>query len=92
MLGALFAGQALKALRRKMDPRTVNGGVFLGLNGIVIKSHGGTDEVGFKSALGLAYEMARSRLIDKIGEGMRRFPALELRRRLPTPEPEAKPA
>ena len=90
-IGALFAGQALDALRRKLDPRNVNGGVFLGLNGIVIKSHGGTDEIGFKSALGLAYEMARSRLIDKIGEGMRRFPALSMPGRT-TPEPEAKPA
>jgi glycerol-3-phosphate acyltransferase PlsX len=75
MLGALLAGKALNAIRRKLDPRNVNGGVFLGLNGIVIKSHGGTDEVGFKSALGFAYEMARSRLIDKISEGMQRFPA-----------------
>ena len=75
-LGALLANRALNALRRKLDPRTVNGGVFLGLNGVVIKSHGGTDEIGFKSALGLAYEMSRSRLIDKIAEGMRRFPAL----------------
>lgn len=74
-LGALIAGQAMAALKRKLDPRTVNGGVFLGLNGIVIKSHGGTDEIGYKSALGLAYEMARSRLIDKIGDGVRRFPA-----------------
>jgi glycerol-3-phosphate acyltransferase PlsX len=72
--GALLAGRALNALRRKMDPRTVNGGVLLGLNGIVIKSHGGTDEIGFRSALGLAYEMARSRLMDKVAEGMRRFP------------------
>lgn len=89
-IGALFARQALNALKRKMDPRSVNGGVFLGLNGIVIKSHGSSDEVGFKSALGLAYEMARSRLIDKIGEGMRRFPPVA-----PVvidPEPEAKPA
>jgi len=89
-IGALFARQALSSLKRKMDPRTVNGGVFLGLNGIVIKSHGSSDEVGFKSALGLAYEMARSRLIDKIGEGMRRFPPVA-----PVvidPEPEAKPA
>src|SRR5690606_7334835 len=70
MLGALLAGKAFNAIRRKMDPRNVNGGVFLGLNGIVIKSHGSTDEVGFKAALGLAYEMARSRLIDKISEGM----------------------
>jgi glycerol-3-phosphate acyltransferase PlsX len=75
-IGALLASKAMAALRRKLDPRTVNGGVFLGLNGIVIKSHGGTDEIGYKSALGLAYEMARSRLIDKIGDGVRRFPAL----------------
>jgi glycerol-3-phosphate acyltransferase PlsX len=91
MLGAMLAGKALNAIRRKLDPRNVNGGVFLGLNGIVIKSHGGTDEVGFKAALGLAYEMARSRLIDKISEGMRRFPAF------PAPVPastdrEANPA
>ena len=72
-VGAFFAMQALRALSRKMDPRTVNGGVFLGLNGIVIKSHGGTDEVGFNSALGLAYEMGRSRLIDKIGTGLTQF-------------------
>jgi glycerol-3-phosphate acyltransferase PlsX len=93
-IGAMLAGQALGAIRRKLDPRTVNGGVFLGLNGIVIKSHGGTDEIGFKSALGLAYEMARSRLIDKIGEGMRRFPALAAQG-LPAAspaEPEAKSA
>jgi glycerol-3-phosphate acyltransferase PlsX len=95
-LGALLARRALNALRRKMDPRTVNGGVFLGLNGIVIKSHGGTDEVGFKSALGLAYEMARSRLMDKVAEGMRRFPqavpaAPPAQSTLP-PQPEAKSA
>ncbi len=73
-IGALFASSALNALRRKMDPRTVNGGVFMGLNGIVIKSHGGTDEIGYKSALGLAYEMARSKLIDKVSDTMQRFP------------------
>ncbi|MEX0627272.1 MAG: phosphate acyltransferase, partial [Cucumibacter sp.] len=72
-LGALIARPALLAFRRKMDPRRVNGGVFLGLNGVVIKSHGSTDELGFKSALGLAYEMARNRLIERIGEGMDRL-------------------
>lgn len=75
-IGALFARQALNAIRSKMDPRTVNGGVFLGLNGVVIKSHGGTDEIGYKSALALAYDMARNDLIAKIGEGVRSFPAL----------------
>ena len=93
--GALLAGRALKALRRKLDPRTVNGGVFLGLNGMVVKSHGGSDEVGFRSALGLAYEMARSHLMDKVAEGMRRFPGkLAEPAGIATlaPQPEAKPA
>lgn len=80
-LGALIAMPALKAFRRKMDPRRVNGGVFLGLNGVVIKSHGGTDGLGFKSALGLAYEMASNRLIARIGEGIDRLG--------PLPDPEA---
>ena len=90
-IGALFASSALNALRRKMDPRTVNGGVFMGLNGIVIKSHGGTDEIGYKSALGLGYEMARSRLMDKIGDTMKRFPIQKAEAALPT-ETEAKSA
>nr|WP_295885440.1 phosphate acyltransferase PlsX [uncultured Devosia sp.] len=90
-IGALFATSALNALRRKMDPRTVNGGVFMGLNGIVIKSHGGTDEIGYKSALSLSYEMARSRLIDKIGDTMQRFP-IKVASEAPEAEPEAKPA
>ena len=94
MLGAALAGQAFEALRRKLDPRNINGGVFLGLNGVVIKSHGGTDEIGFKGALGLAYEMARNRVMDKIAEGMRRFPTIDAAPTAPgtLPEPEAKPA
>jgi len=90
-IGALFATSALNALRRKMDPRTVNGGVFMGLNGIVIKSHGGTDEIGYKSALSLSYDMARSRLIDKIGDTMQRFP-VKGASTTDAAEPEAKPA
>ncbi|MBK1795672.1 phosphate acyltransferase PlsX [Devosia sp. WQ 349] len=83
-IGALFASSALRALKRKMDPRTVNGGVFLGLNGVVIKSHGGTDEVGYKSALGLAYDMARNRLMDKVGDTLQRFPINKTETSLPT--------
>lgn len=91
-IGALLSMQALNALRTKMDPRTVNGGVFLGLNGIVIKSHGGTDEIGFKSALDLAYEMARGHLIEKVGEGMKRFGPIEATDETSSSEPEVKPA
>lgn len=58
-LGSLFALTSLRRLQRKIDPRRVNGGVFLGLNGAVVKSHGGADAVGFCSAVHLAATMAR---------------------------------
>ena len=45
-IGGLLASGALNALRRKLDPRASNGGIFLGLNGVVVKSHGGTDAHG----------------------------------------------
>lgn len=65
-IGYIFARGAFQVLREKMDPRTSNGGVFLGLNGIVIKSHGGTDAMGFASAIDLAVDMARNELVSKI--------------------------
>lgn len=65
-IGYLLAHSAFQSLRDKMDPRKYNGGVFLGLNGIVIKSHGGTDAFGFAAALDLGYDMARSALVSKI--------------------------
>jgi phosphate acyltransferase len=62
-LGALLADRGLRALRDRMDPRTFNGGPFLGLNGIVIKSHGGMDAFGFANAIRVGYEMAQSDLL-----------------------------
>ena len=50
-IGYLFARSAFAQLRDRMDPRRSNGGVFLGLNGIVIKSHGGTDAEGYAAAI-----------------------------------------
>jgi glycerol-3-phosphate acyltransferase PlsX len=67
-LGYLLAKGAFSALKEKMDPRKVNGGVFLGLDGVVIKSHGGTDAIGFASAVELGYEMARYELLTKVHE------------------------
>ena len=58
-LGYLMARPALKQLRLRMDPRRYNGAVFLGLNGVAVKSHGGTDAFGFANAIGLAIELAR---------------------------------
>lgn len=57
-LGAVLASGALLALRRKLDPRAAGGGLMLGLNGIVVKSHGGTDALGFAYAIDTAIDMA----------------------------------
>ncbi|HWA30531.1 MAG TPA: phosphate acyltransferase PlsX [Rhizomicrobium sp.] len=65
-IGAMFAAGALGALRRKLDPRASNGGIFLGLNGVVVKSHGGTDALGFASALDMAIDMAKADVTAKI--------------------------
>jgi phosphate acyltransferase len=65
-LGAIIAGGALKTLGRKLDPRAANGGIFLGLNGVVVKSHGAADAVGFASALDMAIDMAKSGVMAKI--------------------------
>ncbi len=65
-IGYLFARGAFDKLREKLDPRRANGGVFLGLNGIVIKSHGGTDAEGFAAAIELGYEVVRDELLAKI--------------------------
>jgi len=67
-LGYLFARQAFKTLREKMDPRRSNGGVLLGLNGIVIKSHGGADAEGFAAAIDIGYDMVRYELLAKINQ------------------------
>jgi glycerol-3-phosphate acyltransferase PlsX len=69
-LGYLFARGAFRMLADKMDPRKSNGGVFLGLNGIVIKSHGGTDAVGYASAIDIGYDMVRHALLAKIGQAL----------------------
>jgi glycerol-3-phosphate acyltransferase PlsX len=59
-LGGLFAVTSLQRMRQRIDPRRVNGGVFLGLNGSVVKSHGGADAIGFASAIELAAKMAET--------------------------------
>jgi len=67
-IGYFFARKAFAALREKMDPRRANGAVFLGLQGIVIKSHGGTDALGYCGAVEIGYDMARQELQAKILE------------------------
>jgi glycerol-3-phosphate acyltransferase PlsX len=73
-VGYLFAKRSFDALREKMDPRKVNGGVFLGLDGVVIKSHGGTDALGFASAIDIAYDMAHYELMRTIRDMLEQTP------------------
>jgi len=74
-LGYLLARPALRAMRDRVDPRHYNGGVFLGLNGIAVKSHGSTDATGFATAIGLAIDMAADKLTEKIVANFQQFRA-----------------
>jgi phosphate acyltransferase len=65
-IGYLFARGAFRALRDKLDPNKLNGGVLLGLTGMVVKSHGGTDAEGFAYAINVGYETVRNDLLTKI--------------------------
>ena len=65
-IAALLAMTSLRRLQKRIDPRRVNGGVFLGLNGTVIKSHGSADATGVAAALQLADDLARSGFSDKL--------------------------
>ena len=65
-LGYLLARPALERLRERLDPRRYNGAMFLGLNGVVVKSHGGTDAVGFASAIGVAVDLVSRRTNERI--------------------------
>ncbi len=70
-LGYLAGRKALANFRERIDPRGYNGGVFLGLNGLIVKSHGGTDEKGFAAAIALAVRMAAADLSNKIRDDLR---------------------
>ena len=72
-IGAVLAQGAFRALKEKMDPRQLNGGIFLGLNGIVVKSHGGTDATGFASAIDLAYDMASNGVVKRLASDVAGF-------------------
>lgn len=65
-VAALFAYGSLNRLRKRIDPRRVNGGVFLGLGGAVIKSHGSADATGFSAAIKLAFRMGEAGFAEKL--------------------------
>ncbi|MBY0337108.1 MAG: phosphate acyltransferase PlsX [Acetobacteraceae bacterium] len=74
-MGYLLARPALDRLREWMDPRRYNGAILLGLNGVVVKSHGGTDATGFAHAVDVAMDMVTHRFTDRIKDGLSRLAA-----------------
>ncbi|WP_375691186.1 phosphate acyltransferase PlsX [Pseudooceanicola sp. LIPI14-2-Ac024] len=75
-IAALLSLSSMKRLQKRIDPRRVNGGVFLGLNGTVVKSHGSADATGVSAAIKLAFQLARSGFGDKLAARVASAPAL----------------
>jgi glycerol-3-phosphate acyltransferase PlsX len=69
----VLARPGLDRLREWLDPRRYNGAVFLGLNGVVVKSHGGTDALGFAHAVDVAMDMVVHRFDERIRDGLARI-------------------
>ena len=75
-IGYLFAKRSLRKLQQRLDPRSYNGAVFLGLQGIAVKSHGSADALAFANAVGVAVDMKVNGFLDQIREGVARLHAL----------------
>lgn len=81
-LGYLLAIGAFRKLRARVDPRRYNGGMFLGLSGVCVKSHGGIDAFGFANAIGVAVDLVAQGFNERIGVELQRL----------TPAPTLAPA
>ncbi len=84
--GMIFAKPVLAQVMARSDPRRYNGALFVGVNGVVVKSHGGTDAIGFANAIGVAVDMISRDLNSRIGEQMVHIAA----QAVPTDTPEEK--
>lgn len=76
-MGMLLAKPVIAQVMARTDPRRYNGALFVGLNGVVVKSHGGTDSVGFANAIGVAVDMIARDLNSKIAEQLAHLAAQE---------------
>ena len=76
-LGYLLASRAMKNMRSRLDPRAHNGAVFLGLNGIAVKSHGGTDELGFANAIKVAADLVEHGFMPDVQQAIEKFTTLK---------------
>ena len=74
-VGALIAAGAFRRFRERMDPSSVDGGPLLGLNGVVVKSHGGTNAKGFANAIRVAVDLAQSECGSEIQRNLQQLTA-----------------
>lgn len=72
-LGFLLARRGLRKMRDRIDPRRYNGAMFLGLTGVAVKSHGGTDAFGFANAIGVAIDMVANGFNEQITIGLQNY-------------------
>ena len=84
-LAYLLARPGLDRMREWLDPRRYNGAVMLGLNGVVVKSHGGTDAIGFAHAVDVAMDMVVHGFNAKIRDGLAQIDTLSLPPAIPAP-------
>jgi glycerol-3-phosphate acyltransferase PlsX len=75
-MGALMARPALNRFKASMDPRRYNGAIFLGLNGVAVKSHGGSDGFGFSWAIRSALDLVQGQVLDQTREALTHLPPL----------------
>jgi glycerol-3-phosphate acyltransferase PlsX len=74
-LSAVVAYPVLSAFKRRIDPRRYNGATLVGLKGVVVKSHGGTDALGFRHAIDKAHAEVTEGVLDRIARRMGEMPA-----------------
>jgi glycerol-3-phosphate acyltransferase PlsX len=67
-IGALLATSSINSFKKRLDPRLYNGAILLGLNGVVVKSHGNSDAVGFANAVGFTIDILKNNIFDRIQE------------------------
>ena len=89
-LASILAITSLRRLKKRIDPRRVNGGVFLGLNGTIVKSHGSADATGVSAAIKLAFQLARSGFAEKLAARVASAADLTQDALEPAQKPEAK--
>ena len=76
-ISLIFSYFSLKKFKNKLDPRKYNGAIFLGLNGPVVKSHGGIDSIGFYHSIDLCYKIVKGNLMSRIKNNLKHSSSFE---------------